>query len=121
MLANRDFRRGPIDISYVEREFSPEALSEFRARQVRDPRHQGAIVGAAELKSLFEYKSERFRTIYTIEVVHKKEGFFLATPIDVRGKRAPKKNCRMSNGLNTVMQSLISEVLDEVLPSELFR
>ena len=120
MLANKDFRRGPVDIAFVEREFSESVLKEFKARQVRDPKHLSPISGA-EIKNTFEYRSERYRTVYTIEVVHKKEGYFLATPIDARGRRAAKKDCRMSNGLNTVVQSLIKEVLDEKAPSELFR
>ena len=119
MLDRREFRRGPVDIGFVEREFNAEKLREFRAKYTRDPRHQRPI-GGAEMKNVFEYQSKKFRTTYTIEVVHRNEGFFLATPIGSDGRRAAKRNCRMSNGMDTVVESLISEVLEKVNPTELF-
>ena len=68
----------------------------------------------------YEYQSEKFNTKYTIEVLHRKDGFFLAIPVDSQGRRAKNKNCRMSNGLHTVVRSLIADVLETTPPAELF-
>lgn len=119
LLDNESFLRCRCDIGFVEREFSPQKLAAVRAQDVRDPRHQKPI-GGAEVKSLYEYTSKKFSTTYTIEILHRQDGFFLAIPTDSAGRRAPNKNCRMSNGLHTVVESLITDVLENTSPAEVF-
>ena len=75
---------------------------------------------AGDSMAHYEYESAKYNTKYTIEVVHRDDGFFLATPIDNKGRRAKNKNCRMSNGLDKVVQSLIQDVLETTPPAELF-
>ena len=72
------------------------------------------------MKNVYQYQSEKFKTTYTIEVLHKRDGFFVAVPVDSAGRRGKSNNCRMSNGLNTVMSSLINDVLEKTPPSEIF-
>lgn len=124
LLDNTLFKRsssekGFIDIGFVEREFSSERLVEFKASRIRDPRHEKPI-GGAFVKNFYEYKSEKYNTRYTIEVLHREDGFFLAMPVDTTGRKAKKKNCRVSNGLDTVVKSLIQDVLESTPPSEMF-
>jgi hypothetical protein len=73
-----------------------------------------------EDKHLYEYQSKKYKTKYTIEVLHRRDGFFLATPVDGKGRRAGKKDCRMSSGLDTVVKNLIKDVLETTPPSVLF-
>jgi acetyl/propionyl-CoA carboxylase alpha subunit len=199
-LYNGEFRSRPLDIGYVEREFSVKILLGLRAAEVRDPEwrlpvgtvgnclealtleealpneqnpgsgeHQadktskgpskGDLLGAlkarellssnlsdelgpigatvttetvntqnprrqnpkgATVKNVYQYQSEKFKTTYTIEILHKRDGFFVAVPVDSAGRRGKSNNCRMSNGLNTVVHSLIHDVLEKTPPSEIF-
>ena len=75
---------------------------------------------AVEDRHLYEYESKKFKTTYTIEVLHRRDGFFLATPVDNKGRRAQKKDCRMSNGLDMVVRALINDVLEKTPPAQLF-
>ncbi len=86
---------------------------------MRDPRYQPPV-GGAEVKNTYHYKSEKFGQTYTIEVIHRRDGFFLAVPMDENGRRARNIDCRLSNGLDTVMSSLISDVLESRAPQEIF-
>lgn len=119
LLYNGLFRRGPVDIGFLERDFDYTAIKQLAAYECRDPAWREPCEGA-EVKNLYEYKSEKFKTTYTIEIRHKKDGFFLAVPCDSQGRRAKNQNCRMSNGLNTVIRSLIDDVLEQKPPAEIF-
>jgi len=187
-LYNGEFRSRPLDIGYVEREFSVKNLLGLRAAEVRDPEwrrpvgvpperaterdteraagepslKEEASVGVAvsqeranqdglsftdpnpgsekhqasrcengldlcvhdpigaTVNNVYKYQSEKFKTTYTIEILHKRDGFFVAVPVDSSGRRGKSNNCRMSNGLNTVMHSLINDVLEKTPPSEIF-
>jgi acetyl/propionyl-CoA carboxylase alpha subunit len=116
---NGMFATGSVDIGFVEREFTSTCIRDLRARRVKDPAHCEPI-GGAEMKNCYEYTSKKYNTTYTIEVVHKSDGYFLAIPLDNKGRRARNKNCRMSNGLPTVMRSLIDEVLETQTPAQVF-
>jgi acetyl-CoA carboxylase biotin carboxylase subunit len=118
-LKNNDFKGGPIDIAFVEREFSAQSIRELKAGDVRDPLWQEPKHGA-EVKNVYEYRSKKFATTYTIEVVHQSEGFFVAAPLDSKGQKARNSHCRMSNGLNTALSSLIEDVLEKRPPAEVF-
>ncbi len=82
---------------------------------VSEPGFDGVIV-----ENVYRYQSKKFNTLYTIEVLHKRDGFFVAVPVDSAGRRAKSQSCRMSNGLNTVMDSLINDVLEMTPPTEIF-
>jgi len=118
LIYNTPFRYNPVDIGFVEREFGTKTIRELEATRARDPKHQKPL-GGMEVKHLYEYTSEKYNTTYTIEVLHRKDGFFIARPVDKEGHRAPNKNCRMSNGLDNVMRS-IQDVLETTSPKELF-
>ena len=119
LLYNSVFKSSPPDIAYLDREFRADTIRAWKASRVRDPRHCSPN-GGAEVKNVFNYKSSKFNKTYTIEVLHRADGFFLATPVDESGRRAKNKNCRLSNGLNTVVKSLIDDVLETTSPKDLF-
>lgn len=119
LLYNNSFRASPVDISWVEREFGPHRLKELRACLVRDPLHKEPVV-RAEAKDFFEYTSQKYNTKYTIEVLHRKDGFFVASPVDSKGHRAGTHSSRMSNGLQSAVRSLIDDVLEASSPKEIF-
>ena len=150
LIENGMFKSGTVDIGFIEREFTPNAIKalgaspalvpettgrpksqkdvieyfkrELRTRELWDPNHKLARGGAQEVedKHCYEYESKKFKTKYTIEVLHRKDGFFQATPVDSKGRRARNKDCRMSNGLDMVVRSLIADVLEKTPPAELF-
>ncbi|RMG41151.1 MAG: acetyl-CoA carboxylase biotin carboxylase subunit, partial [Candidatus Dadabacteria bacterium] len=117
LLNNPAFLAATADVGLVSRLFSSDSIRELKASEIRDPRYQ-VPVGGAEVKNLYNYQSKKFNTTYTIEVIHRRDGYFMAAPVSADGKRAPNKNCRMSNGLDTVVKALISDVLEKVPPSE---
>lgn len=150
LLENGVFTSRTVDIAFIEREFSPSLLEqalkdlsqgggaavegrplqdqagardrmlrELKNIKLRDPLHRVPFGGAVS-KNCYEYQSEKFNTTYTIEVVHRSDGFFLAIPVDSKGRRAANRNCRMSNGLDKVVTSLIHDVLEKTPPAELF-
>jgi hypothetical protein len=67
----------------------------------------------------FEYKSPKFKTKYTIEVTHRPDGLFQAAPIRT-GNKATKPYCRISNGMDSAIRLLISEVLEKTSPKKIF-
>ncbi len=119
LLYNNDFRAGPVDIGFVEREFGPHRLKQLKASLLRDPLHREAVL-EAEAKDFYEYTSKKYKTKYTIEVLHRKDGFFVASPVDSKGRRASNQSSRMSNGLQSAVKSLIDDVLENSPPKEIF-
>jgi acetyl/propionyl-CoA carboxylase alpha subunit len=119
LLRNKAFRSGPVDIAFVGREFSAQSIRELKAGDIRDPLWQEPKHGA-EVKNVYEYRSKKFATTYTIEIVHQSEGGFIAAPLDPKGHKVRNSNCRMSNGLNAALSSLIEDVLEKRPPAEVF-
>jgi len=119
LLRQPAFRSGGIDIGFVERSFSDDALRELAAAEARDPRHRPGVSGA-EIVELYRCRSERFHHEYTVEVLHRADGTFIATPCSPLGARAPRRFCRASNGLATVLAAIRAEVLEQIAPTELF-
>lgn len=114
--------------------FREKCLRDFFRRKLeelslRDPAHHTSASHLAHKgehlpvdgKNSYKYRSAKFDTTYTIEVVHRRDGFFLAVPVDEEGRRAPAySHRRMSNGLDKSVQSLIDEVLETTPPSKMF-
>ena len=119
LVESSPFVRGPLDIAYIEREFNDEAIQELKAGGIIDSQHQRPV-GGAEVKNLFNYTSKKFDTTYTIEVLHQRDGCFVATPIDAEGRRGNVASRRMSNGFDTVVTSLVKDVLEVSPPAEIF-
>ncbi len=97
-----------------------QLLQEFRrelaVKEYRDPAHQDALECGprgeikVERKHFYDYESKQWQGPVTIEVKHKSDGFFVATPI-MNGRRAQGAS-RMSNGLRQAIDSVIT-VLEE--------
>lgn len=122
LLLSTSFSHAPLDINYVEREFSANALDDLSLRDVKDPYHRESL-GEFEIKEYLDYRSLKFGHSYTIEVIHRKAGFFEVTPILLTEKgevKARKRYRRASNGIKAALDSLSSEVLEAVTPDELF-
>jgi len=123
LLTSTTFASSPLDINYVEREFSPTSLEDLLLRDIRDPLHR-AGVGDFEVKEFMDYRSLKYGHSYTVEVIHRKGGFFEVTPIlfTERGNlKARKRYRRASNGMKAALDSLAKEVLEVVAPEELFQ
>ncbi|MBX7142815.1 MAG: ATP-grasp domain-containing protein [Oligoflexia bacterium] len=119
LLLNSPFASGPLDIGYLDRNFSAECLKELAVSEVSDPRHKAPVAGA-EFRERLDYLSQNFNVRYEIEVRHLREGHFLATPINESGERGRIRFSRRSNGFNAVVASLIEEVLERVEPAQIF-
>ncbi|RME61796.1 MAG: ATP-grasp domain-containing protein [Candidatus Dadabacteria bacterium] len=119
LLRSPSFLRSEIDVNFVEREFTSLGEEEKKVSPPkRDYLYQKPI-GGAEVKTRYKYQSKRYGTEYTIEVTHRTDGFFLAVPVDERGRKAPVEKCRMSNGLKSAITAVIG-VLENTPPKELF-
>lgn len=119
LLRNSPFRSSPLDIGYIGRQFSKESLRELEVGEVVDPAHVAPIGGAHKVEN-FEYHSAQFNADYRVEIVHRPDGLFLFAPISKDGARPDPRFCRLSNGRSAGIQSLISEVLETVAPSDIF-
>lgn len=119
LLRVSPFRSSPLDIGYLSREFSHESLRALDASEVVDPAHSEPEHGAAKVER-FEYHSQRFDTLYTVELTHREAGLFLAVPTLSSERRPAPRFCRISNGKNAAIGALISEVLEKVDPDEIF-
>jgi len=119
LLLHSDFRVSPVDIGFVEREFKKENLEQVAISEAPDELYKNPVCGA-EVKDLYHYHCKRYDVEYTVQVVHRRDGFFAAIPVSTDGAAAKNINCRMSNGLSTAMDTLIEEVLEVVPPDELF-
>ena len=118
ILCRPEFQAGGFDIGFVEREFGPESLKEFAARDLIDPAHVSEPGGMEHVEQL-RYFSSEYNSHYVIELIHRNDGVFVAVPRSQDGKIAPPKNRRASNGRKTVLGA-ISEVLDSMPPQEIF-
>jgi acetyl-CoA carboxylase biotin carboxylase subunit len=105
----------PAKLSNLRAEASITSGNLVGAHTIAETGFEGAIV-----ENIYRYQSKKFDTIYTIEVLHKRDGFFVAVPVDSTGRRAKSQSCRMSNGLNTVVDSIINDVLEKQPPAEIF-
>ncbi len=119
LLLLSPFREAPVDIGFIEREFSRESLRALEASEVRDPLHRAPIAGALH-RDTFTYRSQSFSADYSIEVLHREDGLFEASALDPKGRKIKPKHCRLSNGLKAALSSLTQEVLEKVSPQELF-
>jgi acetyl/propionyl-CoA carboxylase alpha subunit len=119
LLRNSPFRRAPLDIGYLSREFKKESLRELAASEVRDPSHVEPVAGAEKRETL-EYRCSRFDVTYHLEILHRAGGVFLAAPVSGNGERPAARYCRLSNGKNAVVNALIQEVLEVSPPGEIF-
>lgn len=106
---------GPATLSNLRAEASITSGNLVGSQTTAGARFEGAIV-----ENVYRYQSKKFNTVYTIEVLHKRDGFFVAVPVDSTGRRAKSQSCRMSNGLNTVVDSIINDVLEKQPPAEIF-
>lgn len=130
LLMFSPFKDAPIDIGFIEREFSEQAktlgadsqfaaLDLVEASDILDPLHRVGPAGT-EIVELIRHSSKNFETEYTIELLHRKDGVFVARPKSFDGRYAQNRFCRSSNGLNCAIESLINEVLEKHSPNEIF-
>lgn len=120
LLLLSPFRRGPLDIGFIEREFSKDSLRALAASEIRDPLHRAPIAGALH-RDTFDYYSQRYSTTYQVEVLHRHDGLFEASASDLHGRKIERRHCRLSNGLKAVVVALTQEVLEAVPPQDLFQ
>jgi acetyl/propionyl-CoA carboxylase alpha subunit len=100
LLFQPAFISAPVDIAFVEREFSKESLTLLDAAAVRDPQH---VPG----------KVERWMHKNTVvEVKHRADGLFLLRPLAPDGSYARAAECRITNSLEAGKAALIEQVLD---------
>ena len=118
LLRLSPFRRSPLDIGYLEREFGAPSLDQLRESEVRDPRHRTPVGEAIEIDRL-SYFSNAFNSSYQIEVSHESDGTFIARPLLTSGTEIRNRFCRRSNGFEAVVRALITEVLERVAPKDL--
>jgi acetyl/propionyl-CoA carboxylase alpha subunit len=119
LLMLSPFRNGPVDIGYIEREFSPAALRDLLASEVRDPQHRSPVCGAVYTEH-FDYHSSRFNQRYTVQVKHLEDGLFEAAVVAPQGQKARRCHSRLSNGRNTALSAVTKDVLEKVPAAELF-
>jgi acetyl/propionyl-CoA carboxylase alpha subunit len=120
LLKLSPFRKGPLDVGYVERAFSQESLTALKASEILDPSHKEPESGAEHVETL-RYGSKRFKTDYLINIYHEAGGTFLIEPGNPQGGGTAKRRyCRRSNGRQAALTSLIEEVLEKVVPEEVF-
>lgn len=121
LLLNKDFKKSCIDIGYIEREFTPadKLVAEVEAAEIVDPKFKTGPDGL-EVVEYFQYASDDSSTKYTVEVLHRRDGVFVVTPINADGERARNRNCRASNGMQTAINALISDVLEKLSSKEIF-
>ena len=113
-----------IEIGFIERELTPHVCRELRARLCKDPAFITTEVvsqtGVPVMVSEYRYRSNKYKCTYTIEIQHSRDGNFVAVPV-IDGRRARNKFCRRSNGLSTVLKSLIEDVLEKTSPTEVLQ
>lgn len=117
LLRTNVFTEAPVDIGFVEREFSPEILQEFAASQVADQEHKGDGTAFEPVESL-RYVSQRYEVEYSVELIHCHPSYFIARVALPQGRTA-KKFWRASNSREACLQSLATEVLETVPPKML--
>lgn len=118
ILRHPSFKKGPVDIGFIEREFKPaeKLLKDLAVSDLRDPLFKHGPDNT-EVVEYLRYSARNFQTEYTLEVLHRKDGVFVISPIQA-DNRAAAKFCRASNGLNTALESIITQVLEKVPPAD---
>jgi len=119
LLGSTPFVEAPVDTGFLDRTDVGQEIKNYRNAAIVDPQHT-APIGDFEYKQLFHYVSQKFDCSYTIELVHMREGGFLAVPYSPSGRQAREEHCRRSNGLKTALESLKEEVLEQFSPEEVF-
>lgn len=121
LLTRPSFLNRCVDIGFIDRECSDlsSKLEEFEAAEILDPLHKSSF-GGIEPVEFCRYSSQAFDSDYLIEIVHKHQGYFVVRPIGADGTRAPNAMARASNGLQTALNALISEVLEQKAPQDIF-
>ena len=113
------FIEAPVDTGFLDRTNVAEEINNYREAAIVDPLHILPI-GEFEQKQFFHYVSQRFNCAYTIELIHMREGGFLAVPTSPGGRHAREEHCIRSNGMRTALESLKEEVLEEFSPEVVF-
>jgi len=106
MLTNNEFRKGPVDIGYVDRVFDKAAASSISAVFERDPAHRKGALGGTVIEHI-----QLTDPMVRIELHHLPNGFFVATPCSQDGSAPPASRCRMSNSAEAAVRALVDEVL----------
>lgn len=112
LITFTEFSTKFIDVTFLEREFTPAVVEAFRAAEVLDPSYKAGLGGLERVEYLRSGE-------YTIEIKHHHDGYFLATPVS-GGKRAGQQYQRASNSLKLLLRVLQEEVLDVKTPKEIF-
>ncbi|RMD85158.1 MAG: ATP-grasp domain-containing protein [Candidatus Dadabacteria bacterium] len=120
MVTNSDFRERGVDNGYVDRVFTEPAkiIERVQATLQRDENFVEAPLSYRALQ-YFKYFSHTFGVDYTVEVEHRTDGVFVATPFLGHSIEVSNKYKRSSNGLETALRVLAEEVLEKVSPEEL--
>ena len=106
MITNNDFRRGPVDIGYVDRVFDKEAASAIAAVFNGSAAHRTGAFGGTIVEHIqLSEPSAR------IELRHLPNGFFVAAPCCNDGSMPHPSRCRMSNSPEAAIRALVEEVL----------
>lgn len=118
-LKQKIFRESTFDIAFIGREFRKENLLEEEALILLDERHRSQMKGKDFIEFL-DYRSDKFKHDYRIEVLHLSDSTFLFIPLNAKSKRAKEAYCRRSNSFDAAFNSLKSEVLETEKPSKIF-
>lgn len=119
LLMLSPFKNRPLDIGYIEREFSPTALNDLLASEALDPQHRPPVCGAVYTEQ-FEYQSTKFGERYIVQVKHLEDGLFEAAVVAPLGQKARRCHSRLSNGRKAVLSAITNDVLEKVPAAELF-
>ncbi len=106
-------------IKLVDNEFKRETLQDFLDSKVLDSSFRPPLAGAMYTE-VFRYYAERYDYEYTINLVHHRDGVFVAAPVS-EGRFCREKFARASNGKTKAISSLIEEVLCCTEPEEVFK
>lgn len=113
------FGKAPLDIGYLEREFSKKSLESFHASEQRDPVYRPPL-GACEQMDRFAYFCRRFAAECTIEVVHHHEGYFVAYPV-VGGEAWQAPECCQASNSQAEAVGRVAEYLESASLEERHR
>lgn len=120
LIERTSYAEQPVTINYLEENFTSDTIPTYKRSKQKDPYHQPPV-SEMEHTQQFRYVQQSSGESCLIELVHLKDGTFLAAPKSADGRYALEKYCRRSNGHQTALSSLKSEVLSEVPIAELFR
>ena len=114
LITQPRFRTECVDIGFVEREFTnpEESLRAIRAGDIKDPAHVPPLAGVERLEHFRFHDPERDLN-YTIELLHHRDGYFVARPM-LNGVVAQNEYCRRSNGRETALRAVIEILRGEI-------